>query len=209
MATESNCEILLSLLCTKDNWTVCDDTYYTCLAFREDGVGLMRFVNDQQPGALLICEFDWEIYGGEGEATIDTRQKDLEDSLRTHGRDFVISMKIRKCAPRENWDVVLPNLPHKELLIRRLKEVTFEEEEYLGARLEVGNFPPEFDSNMDGKSLGLTRWGLRLKFDKSPVPSLDKWNKEYENMAESQHWEKQTNWFSRKLRGSGGWNFTG
>lgn len=171
----------------------------------------MRFFNDQ-PGALLICEFDYEIIGSPPDVTaetvIHTRQKDLEDSLRTHGINFYMSMKIRKCDPRPEFGVSDLDLPHKELLVRRLKEIAFQEEEYIQVRLEVGNFPPEHDYGVQSE-LGLTRWSLRLKFQKSPVPSLEKWNEAYQNMAESQHWEADVNWFSRKLRGSNGWTFTG
>lgn len=232
MATEIKGETLRSLLCTKENWTTGDTQYYTRLSFREDGVGFVSIRHAQSlyiftnmpllqmgffsdgPGYLLICEFDWEILSEPPDATadtiIDTRQKDLEDSLRTRWVEFFISIKIRKCAPREEFGVSDINVPHKELLIERLKEVAFEEEEYINVKLEVGNFPPQYDHSYDAEKKGLTRWGLRLVFQKSPVPSLDKWNEGYLNMAESQHFEAEVNWFSRYLRTpSDGWKFSG
>jgi hypothetical protein len=175
----------------------------------------IRMGNDQ-PGALLLCEFDWEIMYDEADASkvtretiIDTRQKDLEDSLRTRRTKFMISIKIRKCEPRKEFIAFGPDADLKAALLRRLKDVAFEEEEWIDAKLEVGNFPPEDEHGVEEKALGLMRWALRLSFNQSPIPPLEKWNEEFHPMVESMHWERLTNWYSRKLRGSDGWNFTG
>jgi hypothetical protein len=147
------------------------------------------------------------------ETVIDTRQRDLEDSLHTRQlAKFNLVIKLRNCQPREEFGD-FRTLDLKASLLRRLKETAFEEEEYLLVDLELGNFPPDCDTNSpNSDAFGRTRWGLRLSFrDKSPIPALDKWQEKYHNMVESQYWESETNWFSRKLRdrSNDGWTFTG
>ncbi|KAG8169548.1 hypothetical protein KVR01_000293 [Diaporthe batatas] len=195
-------ETLLSVLCTKDNWTPQETALYTSIAFREDGVGFLKFSNDQ-PGALLACEFSWEF----GEPTtsqmlVDTRQKDLEDSLRTRqlGR-FRIDVTLRDCQPREEFGCS-KEMDIKEAISRRLKETAFEEESFF-VRLEVGNFSPDSDTSLPGsEQYGRTRWALRLAFDRSPAPSREKWHDGFQGMLEAMNLESETNWFSRKLDGS-------
>ncbi|KAF2702767.1 hypothetical protein K504DRAFT_539451 [Pleomassaria siparia CBS 279.74] len=214
-ATESQHETLLSVLCTKENWTTDDSTEYTSLAFRENGIGCLTLLNDQ-PGELLICEFDWEIdsespQNAKAETIVDTHQKDLEDSLRLRQvAKFYINIKLRHCEPRKQFGFS-GRFSIKDSLSRRLKKTAFEQEEYIWVYLEVGNFPPAHDTNpVNGDEFGQTRWGLRLSFPRgSPIPSLDKWNEAYHLMVQSQYWEGQTNWFSRKLHGRSidGWKF--
>jgi hypothetical protein len=235
-ATKSQRETLLSVLCTKEDWTPNEATAYKALAFREDGVGCVSYTTmthaashptllifcrqlklfNDQPGSLLVCEFDWEIDNydaqkAKAETIINTYQKDLEDSLRTRQvAKFNLTIKLRNCEPREEFGD-FGTLDLKASLLRRLKETAFEEEEDLLVDLEVGNFPPDYDTNSpNSDAFGQTRWGLRLSFRyKSPIPALDKWHEDYHNMVESQFWESETNWFSRKLRGrsTDGWTF--
>src|ERR1041384_1738231 len=88
---------------------------------------------NNQPGALLVCEFDWEIdtydaRKAKAETIIDTRQKDLEDSLSTRqAAKFNISVKFRNRIPRKEFGD-FGKLDLKAPLMRRLKEAAFEEQ---------------------------------------------------------------------------------
>ena len=132
---------------------------------------------------------------------VNVQHKSLADSLRTrHVARLNLEMKIRRSKPRAEFgDFGDQDL--EAALARRLTEEAFEEEEYFYVDLEVGNFAPDFDTNVpESEAYGRTRWGLRLSFlDKAPVPSLDKWMEEFHGMAEAQNWPALTKWYSQRL----------
>ncbi|KAF3766685.1 hypothetical protein M406DRAFT_355329 [Cryphonectria parasitica EP155] len=211
MATEQkleqagNGETVASVLCTKYNWTPDDRANWRSIAFREDGVGCLKLLSDG-PGTLLVCEFDWEFnedYNGPGtaEKKVDTRQEDLEDSLRTRQiAEFAIDIKFRNSQPREEFG--FGSIDIEAANSRRLKETAYEQETFF-VRLEVGNFPAQHDTNPpDSEAYGKTRWAQRLSFqNKSPIPPRDRWRDSFQGMLEAMNWEIETNWFSHKLRG--------
>lgn len=147
----------------------------------------LKLSNDQ-PGALLAYEFAWEFnenFDGpwRAEMIVETRQKDLEDSLRTRQvAVFTIGIKIRNCQPWEEFGV--GSFDVKEALSRRMKETAFEQETFF-VRLEVGNFPPQHDTNhSDSEAYGKTSWGLRSSFqNKSPSPPRDRWHDSFQGDA--------------------------
>jgi hypothetical protein len=49
--TESQRETLLSVLCTKEDWTPNEVTAYKSLAFREDGVGCVSYTTVIHPAS--------------------------------------------------------------------------------------------------------------------------------------------------------------
>lgn len=165
----------------------------------------LQLLNDQ-PGTLLVCEFDWAFNtynprDATADAVVNVQYKSLEDSLRTRRvAHFSLEMKIRRSKPRAEF----ANFGYQDLegaLARRLTDEAFEEEEYFAVDLKAGNFAPDHDTN-DPKSaaFGRTRWGLRLSFrNKSPVPSLSKWKQEFHGMVEAQNWEACTKWYSQRL----------
>lgn len=158
----------------------------------------LKLLNDQ-PGALLVCEFGWALHTynerhTKADTIIDTQYKGLENSLRTRQvASFSLELKLRKTKSRKefgNFD----NLDVEESLVRRLKEEAFEEEEYFDVILEAGNFAPDHDTNHpESDEYGLNRWVLRLSFyPRSPIPSIDKWQENYHGMVEAQNWQGRT-----------------